>query len=673
MVESKKKKEELKKRIDELKEKIEYHNYRYYVLDSPEIDDREYDLLMRELIELEENFPDLKTIDSPSQRIGGEPLEEFSRVSHSIPMLSLANAENQTELREFDNRIRRLLGEGRDYSYVCELKIDGLAVSLVYEDGVFVRGATRGDGFVGEDITENLKTVRSIPLKLKSGHSLEVRGEVFMPKDAFLKLNEAREEKGEEPFANPRNAAAGSLRQLDPKIAAKRELDIFLYSLPYIEGVEFDSHYKALMFIKDLGFKINPHIKKLSSIEEVIEHCNSYLEKRPEFSYEIDGLVIKVDEIWVQNQLGATSKSPRWAIAYKFPAEKALTTVEDIIINVGRTGAITPVAVLDPVTVAGSVVKRASLHNEDILREKDVRIGDHVEIQKAGDIIPEIVRAIEEKRTGEEVVFEYPKRCPACYTEAVRLEDEAILRCINPSCPAQSVEKIIHFVSRDAMDIEGLGEKLVEKLYNENLVQDVADLYYLSEEDLIGLYGLGEKSAKNLIEAIRASKSRPLSNLIYALGIRFVGKRAAGLLTRRFPNMNALLKAKKEDIEEIEGMGEKIADSIVKFFEDENSLRLIERLKTTGVNMEEPIDNQVENYVESEFTGKNIVLTGKIEGYSRSEIEGILEGFGAQVKSSVSKNTDIVIAGEDSGSKADKARELGVKIISGEEFVKHMS
>ncbi|UMZ74533.1 NAD-dependent DNA ligase LigA [Natranaerofaba carboxydovora] len=666
-----------KKKIQELKKTIEYHNHKYYVLDSPEIDDKEYDRLMKELIELEENYPSLKTPDSPSQRVGGEPLDEFSRVRHTVPMLSLANAENEQELREFDNRLRRLIGDDRSFSYVCELKIDGLAVSLVYENGVFVRGATRGDGLVGEDITNNLKTVRSIPLSLNSSYNLEVRGEVFMPKGAFYKLNEEKEKKGEEPFANPRNAAAGSLRQLDPKIAAKRELDIFLYSVPYIdieeniEKKEFQSHYETLEFIKSIGFKVNPYIEKFSTIEGVVDYCTGFLERKPELQYDIDGIVIKVDEISIQNELGTTAKSPRWAIAYKFPAEKKVTQVQNIIINVGRTGALTPVAFLEPVNVAGSVVKRASLHNEDILNEKGIKIGDFVEIQKAGDIIPEIVRVIEEKRTGEEKDFVYPKECPVCKTEAVRLEDEAILRCINPSCPAQTVEKIIHFVSRDAMDVEGLGDKLVEKLYNEGLIKDVADLYYLSKDDIAGLSGFGEKSAENLINAIEESKSRPLTNLIFALGIRFVGKKAAGLLAKKYRTIDKLLDAKEEDIAEIPGMGEKIADSIVKFLSDENSLSLINKLKEAGVNMEETQEDEGEDrsFEGSIFNGKSVVLTGKVEGYSREEVKKILDRLGADVKNSVSRNTDIVIAGEDAGSKVDKARELGVEIMSGEEFL----
>ncbi|MGB4168582.1 MAG: NAD-dependent DNA ligase LigA, partial [Tepidanaerobacteraceae bacterium] len=538
-------------RIKELRELINHHNYLYYVLDNPQISDAEYDKLMRELIDLESQFPELVTPDSPTQRIGGEPLPAFERVTHREAMISLADAFNEGELRDFHRRVVAAVGE--QVEYVVELKIDGLAISLTYENGILVTAATRGDGTVGEDVTQNVKTIKSVPLRLnlppdKTPPLIEVRGEIYIPKEDFLKLNQEREDMELPTFANPRNAAAGSIRQLDPKIAAQRPLSTFMYGIGYREGIEFESHYEVLEFYKTCGFRVNPYIKLFKSFDDVVAYCMSWREKRDSLPYEIDGMVIKVNSLLQQQILGSTTKNPRWAIAYKFPAEQKVTVIEDIIVSVGRTGILTPNAVLRPINIAGSTVSRATLHNEDYIKEKDIRIGDSVILQKAGDIIPEVVEVIKERRTGREKEFKMPNRCPECGSETVRLPGEAAHRCTGVACPAQIRRSIIHFASRDAMDIRGLGPAVVSLLLSAGLVKDASDIYFLKREDLIPLERMGEKSADNLIKAIQDSKKQPLSRLIYALGIPFIGSKASFLLAEALGSMDKLQTATYDEL-----------------------------------------------------------------------------------------------------------------------------
>jgi DNA ligase (NAD+) len=648
-------------RVKELHELLNQYSYEYYVLDKPSVPDAEYDRLMQELIQLEEQYPELKTPDSPSQRVGGEPLDVFEKVTHRTPMLSLGNAFNEQDLRDFDRRVRQAVGD--NVSYVCELKIDGLAVSLRYENGVFVQGATRGDGTTGEDITSNLKTIRSLPLRLKQNVSIEVRGEAYMPRKSFEALNAQKMELGEEPFANPRNAAAGSLRQLDPKIAAKRNLDIFVYGIANAAEIGITSHSEALNYLDELGFKTNPERKKCENIDEVINLLDDFLAKRADLPYDIDGVVIKVDSLEQQEKLGATAKSPRWAIAYKFPAEEVVTKLIDIELSVGRTGVVTPTAILEPVRVAGTTVQRASLHNEDLIREKDIKIGDYVVVKKAGDIIPEVVNVLVDKRTGEEREFSMPTHCPECESKLVRLDEEVALRCINPKCPAQIREGLIHFVSRDAMNIEGLGEKVVAQLFKENLIEDVADLYQLKKEQLIQLERMGEKSATNLINAIEASKENSLERLIFGLGIRHVGAKAAKTLAQHFDTMENLQNATYEQLVSIHEIGHKMAESIVAYFSKPEVKQLIEELRQYGVNMTYKGPKPVEQAdSDSYFAGKTIVLTGKLEHLTRNEAKAEIEARGGKVTGSVSKSTDLVIAGEAAGSKLTKAQELGIEI-----------
>lgn len=647
-------------RIASLRETLNRYGYEYYVLDSPSVPDSEYDRKMRELIELETAYPDMITADSPTQRVGAEPLEGFEKVEHTVPMLSLGNAFNAEEIRDFDRRVRE--GIGQQVEYVCELKIDGLAVNLTYEDGQFRQGSTRGDGTVGEDITSNLRTIRSVPLSIKEQGLIEVRGEAFMPHRSFLALNEAKMQHEEEPFANPRNAAAGSLRQLDPKIAAKRNLDVFLYGVGQWEGKEMTRHSERLEYITSLGLKVNPEWKKCKTIEEVIEYIEKWSEKRPDLNYEIDGIVIKVDQLDQQEELGYTAKSPRWAVAYKFPAEEVVTTLRDIELSIGRTGVVTPTAILDPVKVAGSTVQRASLHNADIIRELDVRIGDTVVIKKAGDIIPKVVRVIEEERTGDEKPFEMPTHCPACDSELVHLEEEVALRCINPNCPAQLKEALIHFVSRDAMNIDGLGEKVIEQLFREQLIETMADLYRLKREELIELERMGEKSVQNLLSAIEQSKENSLEKLIFGLGIRFIGSKAAKTLAAHFETMDALQQADFDTLVAIDEIGEKMADSVEKYFEEDKVISLLEEFKQLDLNMQYRGPRQQDIETDSVFSGKTVVLTGKLYEMTRKEAKTLIESLGGKVTGSVSKNTDMVIAGEDAGSKYEKAQELGVEI-----------
>jgi DNA ligase (NAD+) len=654
-------------KINELRSLLNLYGYEYYVLDKPSVPDAEYDRLMQELLELEANFPELKTPDSPSVRIGGDVLDLFEKVEHRTPMLSLGNAFNEQDLKDFDRRVRQAVGD--NVSYVCELKIDGLAVSLRYENGLFIQGATRGDGTIGEDITANLKTIKSIPLRLRENATLEVRGEAYMPKRSFEALNKAKEERGEELAANPRNAAAGSLRQLDPKIAATRNLDVFLYGIGGGD-VNAASHSEGLDYLDHLGFKTNKERRKCPTINEVIEYVNSWVDKRPHLPYEIDGIVIKVDSYEQQSKLGTTAKSPRWAIAYKFPAEEVVTTLLDIELSVGRTGVVTPTAILKPVKVAGTTVGRASLHNEDLIREKDIKIGDQVVVKKAGDIIPEVVNVLAEQRTGDERDFQMPTHCPECESELVRFEGEVALRCINPKCPAQIREGLIHFVSRDAMNIEGLGEKVISQLFAEKLISDVADIYKLTYDQLIALERMGVKSVTNLLKAIEASKTNSLEKLLFGLGIRHVGAKAAKTLAQSFDTMDKLAVATKEDLIAINEIGDKMADSIVAFFEQEEAKELLRELVSVGVNMEykgvKPVSVEESNSI---FAGKTVVLTGKLEQLSRNEAKEKIEALGGNVSGSVSKKTHLVIAGEDAGSKLTKAEELGIEVWDEEKLL----
>ncbi|TMW71114.1 NAD-dependent DNA ligase LigA [Alteribacter natronophilus] len=652
---------EAQQRIDQLTDTLNDYAHHYYVLDEPKVSDAEYDHLLKELMALEDAHTEFKRDDSPTERVGGEILESFKKVRHEVPMLSLSNAFNAEDLRDFDRRVQQ--GTGRKARYSCELKIDGLAVTLKYEKGRFVLGATRGDGTVGEDITSNLRTIPSIPLRLKEEVDIEVRGEAFMPKRSFERLNEAKEELGEQLFANPRNAAAGSLRQLDPKIASKRNLDIFVYSIGQLKEKRIDSHHEALQYVSELGFKINREYKICDTIEEVVEYCESWLDKRADLPYEIDGIVIKVDSLTDQEELGFTAKSPRWATAYKFPAEEVVTTLEDITLNVGRTGVVTPTAILAPVSVAGTTVKRASLHNEDLIREKDLKLGDKVTIKKAGDIIPEVVNVLTEQRTGDERDFSMPTHCPECESELDRIEGEVALRCMNPKCPAQIREGLIHFVSRNAMNIDGLGERVIAQLFAHGLIEDVADLYRLQREELLKLERMGEKSVDNLLNAIEATKENSMEKLLFGLGIRHVGAKAAQTLAMHFESMDGLKKASREELTAIHEVGEKMADAVVTYFEHPEVAELLEELREAGVNLTytgPKLQNAEEQ--DSPFAGKTIVLTGSLQEMTRNEAKKQIELLGGNVTGSVSKKTDLLIAGESAGSKLTKAQDLNIEI-----------
>jgi len=664
--------DDIVKKIEELREKIRYHNYRYYVLDDPTVSDAEYDRLMRDLIELEEKYPQYITSSSPTQRIGIEPVSGFTTVKHITSMLSLANAFSTEELQAFDQRIKKLIPQQK-LEYVVELKIDGLAVALVYENGIFIRGATRGDGVNGEEITSNLRTVKSIPLKLFGENippRIEVYGEVYMKKSDFKKLNEERIKKGESLFANPRNAAAGSVRQLDPRITARRHLDTFIYRATFPEGNNSNVHMEVLNYLKNIGFKVNPHIKLFQDIGEVVSYCLQWIEKKEELDYEIDGMVIKVNSLRMREELGSTTRSPRWAIAYKFPAQQVTTRVQGIIVQVGRTGALTPVAILDPVRISGSVVQRATLHNEDEIRRKDIRIGDVVLIQKAGEIIPEVVKVIKEKRTGKETEFLMPTQCPVCGAKVFRPEGEVASRCNSLTCPAQIKERIRHFASRNAMDIEGLGPAIIDQLVEKGLIKDISDLYFLERDDLISLERMAEKSADNLLDAIEKSKKKSLPNLIYGLGIRYVGVHTAEVITRYYPTLDKFKKANLEKLIEINEIGPKIAESIILFFKEKESLAIIERVRSTGLNFGQEEEKIREEKEVQMLAGKQFVLTGTLKDFTRTQAKEIISELGGRVTGSVSKKTDYVVAGEDPGSKYQKAQELGVPIINGEEFKK---
>lgn len=651
-----------RKKIIELSNEITRHNRLYHELDNPEISDIEYDKLLKELIELEEKYPEYKTADSPTSRIGGEPLPFFEKVNHRIPLLGMSNAFSQSDLMDFDNRVKKAVGD--DIKYVVEHKIDGLSVVLEYKDGYFLRGATRGDGRTGEDITQNLRTVKSIPLKLKRPVNLIVRGEVFIPKLIFDKINEKRAADEEEPFANPRNAAAGSLRQLDPKIAASRSLDILIFNTLWSDSEEEVSHTEGLNALKELGFKVSEYNTVISDMNDAEIICDKWSEQRHELEFDIDGLVFKVDDLSQRQQLGATAKSPRWEIAFKFTAEQQETTLNDITIQVGRTGVLTPTAELEPVRVAGSVIARATLHNEDYIKDRDIRIGDKVIIQKAGDVIPEVVKPVTSKRDGSEKIYSMPAVCPVCGTDAVRSDGEAAVRCQNPACPAQIRRLIEHFVSRGAMNIEGLGPKVVTRLIDGDFIKDSADIYSLDGEKLKELDRMGEKSVDNLLSAINNSRKAGLSRLIFGLGIRLVGSRAASLLAKRFYTMDALMTASTEDLTDIDEIGDKMAESVTEYFTNEKNRALIEKFRVAGVSLGDEIDDN-ENIEEKSnvLNGITFVITGTLNGMSRTEAKEMIEAVGGRVSGSVSSKTNYLLAGENAGSKLTKAQNLNVEVI----------
>jgi DNA ligase (NAD+) len=660
---------EVKKRIDELRKLINYHNHRYYVLDSPEISDAEYDELMRELKRLEEEFPQFLTSDSPTQRVGAAPVEAFGVVAHQIPMLSLGKAFSHEELLAWHKRVSGLLGE-QEFDLVAEHKMDGLAVALIYQEGRFATGATRGDGFRGEDITQNLKTIRSIPLTVPKGapSRFEVRGEVYLSKNGFKKLNEDRA-KAEQPlFANPRNAAAGSVRQLDPRITAQRPLDIYIYGLGLIEGGKIPpTHWETLEYLKSLGFKLNPQNELLNNLQQAESYYQRWAEERERLPYEADGIVFKVNRYDLQERLGNVGGEPRWAVAYKFPATQVTTRLLDIGVSVGRTGTLNPYAILEPVNVGGVIVKRAALHNEDDIRRKDIRIGDMVVVQRAGEVIPEVVSPVVSLRTGKEKVFVMPSKCPVCGAEAIKPEGEAMSRCTNVACPAQVYELVKHFVSRGAMDIEGFGEKLAGALLEAGLIKDVGDIYTLKDkkEDLIGLERMGEKSASNVLKAIEESKNRPLSRVIFALGIRHVGSETAEILVKHFGSIDKLSQSTAEELMTAPTIGPKIAESIVAFFRQESNRKVIEKLRQAGVRMRE----EAARPRELPLAGKEFVVTGKLESCTRTEAEARIRELGGLVGSSVSKKTDFLVVGADSGSKRDRALELGTTILNEKQFL----
>ena len=658
-------------RITQLRDLLNEYGHAYYVLDKPLVPDAVYDEYMNELLALEAEYPQLVTPDSPTQRVGGDVLEGFQKVTHTTPMLSLSNAFGEEDLRDFDRKIRQAIGD--NFSYVCELKIDGLAISLRYEDGLFVQGATRGDGTIGEDITANLKTIRAIPLRLKEPVTIEVRGEAYMPKKSFTKLNEGRAERGEDLFANPRNAAAGSLRQLDPKIAASRHLSTFIYSIGGDgEAYGIAGHAEMLDYLATLGFPSNKERQACATIDDVLAFIEKWTEARPNLDYEIDGIVIKVDSFAQQDELGFTAKSPRWAIAYKFPAEEVTTKLLDIDLTLGRTGVITPTAILEPVLVAGTTVGRASLHNEDLIREKDIRIGDTVIVRKAGDIIPQVVGVVLAERPEGLQPYAMPATCPACGGEVARIEEDVALRCLNPLCSAQIAEGIKHFVSRNAMNVDGLGDKVVEQLLREGLVSNVADLYLLQVEQLVTLERMGEKSATNLVNALEASKANSLEKLLFGLGIRHVGEKAAKILAAHYETLEALQVATTEELTTIHEIGDKMAQSIVDYFANEQVQTLLKRLQDVGVNTTFKGKKVVVEVGSNPFAGKTIVLTGKLMQLTRNEAKAKIEALGGTVAGSVSKKTDLVIAGEDAGSKLEKAQSLNIEIWDENQLIDHL-
>ena len=653
----------MKDRYNELIEILKKANYEYYVLDRPTITDQEYDKYMRELTNIEEKYPELKREDSPSSRVGGEVIDSFKKVVHEKPMLSLSNVFNEDEIREFDSRISKEL---KSYEYVCEPKIDGLSVSLIYKDGVLVRRATRGDGVTGEDITHNVKTIKNIPLTLNRKIDIEVRGEIYMSKDAFNKLNITRELNGEELFANPRNAAAGSVRQLDSKIASSRNLASFIYHLPNPLEYGIHTHYEALEFMKSLGFVVNKNIRKVHSIKELLEYIEYWTENRNTLPYEIDGIVIKLNNLDDQEKVGFTSKYPKWATAYKFPATLALTKLKDIIFTVGRTGQVTPNAILEPVILMGSTISKTTLHNEDYVLERDIRIGDTVAIKKAGDVIPEVVKVIKERRTGTEKKFEMTKNCPICGSTLVRKDNEAAYYCLNPICDAKHIEGLIHYTSRDAMNIEGFGDRIIEDFYNMGYLKSISDFYDLEKykDELMELEGFGQKSINNLLDSISNSKKNSLERLLFGLGIRQIGKKTAKILAREYRNIDNIIDASIEDLTNIKDVGEIIAKSVYEYFKNDKNINLINELKAFDVNMVY-IGNDTEGNIN--FENKTFVITGTLSK-PREEIAEIIESLGGNVSGSVSKKTDIVLVGENAGSKETKARQLNIEIWNEKDF-----
>ena len=659
-------KNKAKERIEELRKQVEYHAKRYYDEDKPEISDFEYDMLMVELRNLENEFPEYKTKESLTQKVGGHVKEGFTKVTHEVPLQSLQDVFSIEEVKEYIKKIEDKAKENeiKNNTYVVETKIDGLSAALEYKQGKFVRGATRGNGLVGEDVTENLKTVKTIPMELSEKIDIIVRGEVFISKSDFEKMNQEREENEEELFANARNAAAGSLRQLDSKITKKRPLDIYIFNVQKIEGKEFNSHFEELEYLEKLGFNVNPvriPCKTMKEIEDAIEKIG---EDRENLTFGIDGAVVKVDDLKFREILGTTAKTPRWAVAYKYPPEKKETILKDIVCQVGRTGVITPMAILEPVRVAGSTISKTTLHNEDFIKQKDLKIGDTVVIQKAGDVIPEIVEVKKNKRTGKEIDFEMPKVCPVCGAEAIRIEGEAAIRCTGIECPAKLFRNLVHFVSREAMNIDGLGENIISQLLEKKLIENIADIYTLKFEDIASLKKNGKKFAQNLVDSINKSKENDLYRLITALGIRHVGAKASKVLARKYKTIDNLMEATSEELAMINDIGPIVANSIREFFIQDQTIDLIKKLKQAGVNTksleEESNDNR--------FEGKTFVLTGSLEKYTRGEAGNIIEKFGGKTSSSVSKKTDYVLAGEEAGSKLTKAQSLGVTIITEEEF-----
>ena len=656
---------DIKQKVEDLRKKLHHWNYAYYVLDNPEVDDAVYDAGMKELIELEKKYPELITPNSPSQRVGTEPVSDFKKVTHKTPLYSLDNALNFEELEDWEEKIFRVLGEKSKIDYVCEMKIDGLAMALTYENGILTLGATRGDGDIGEDITNNIKTIKSVPLILNKSISglLEVRGEVFMPIESFEKLNKEQKEKGEKIFANPRNAGSGSVRQYDSRITAERDLDMFVYAAYWDKSPK--THWESLQLLKDLGFKVNKTSKLCHGLEEVRDFCNSWYEKKHELSYAIDGVVVKVNDLTLHQELGFTAKSPRWAIAYKYPPEEAKTKVLSITCDIGRTGALTPVANLEPVLLAGSVVKRASLHNQDIIDKLDVREEDIVTVRKAGEIIPEIVSVDKEKRKHKNSAYKLPSKCPVCHSKVEREEDESALRCTNFNCPAQTQRRIEHWCSRDAMDLDGVGESLIEQLLKNNLIKDPIDLYFLKQEQIEKLERMAEKSAQNAITSIQNSKERSLDRLIYGLGIRHIGKTIAELLTTRFHSLEELSETTLEELTGIGGIGPKIAQSIIDFFKTSESKEIINKIKKAGIKSQA----KRIKVKDSKLSGKTLVITGILESMTRNKAEELIKNSGGRAASTISKNTDFLVVGTEPGSKLKKAKELGVSVLSEQEFL----
>ena len=656
------------KRIAELRDALNHHSYRYHVLDKPEISDAEYDRLLRELQEIEEQFPELVTPDSPTQRVGAPPLDAFNTVTHTVPMLSLDNAFGFDELREFDERVKRLLETPDGLEYVVEPKIDGVAVELVYERGLFIQGSTRGDGFVGEDITQNLRTIKAIPMRLRTAsvpapERLDVRGEVYYAKKDFIWLNNEREARGEPLYANPRNTAAGSLRQLDSKVTAQRPLNIFVHSFGQAEEDQFTTHFEALTTFKEWSFRVNPHISVCSGVEKMLENCQRIAALRAKLDYDIDGAVVKINNLALQRQVGARSRSPRWAVALKFEAKQATTRILDVKTQVGRTGALTPVAIMEPVKIDGVEISRATLHNQDEIDRKDIRIGDWVVIQRAGDVIPEVVKVIESKRAGHERKYRIPQTCPVCDSRVARLEGEVVHRCQNHSCPAQLKESICHFASKGALDIEGLGDKLVDQLVEKGLVKNVADLYSLTTEQIASLERMAEKSAQNIMAALAASKEVELGRLLFAFGIRHVGEHVAKVLARAFGSLENLKNATQEDLIAVHEIGATVAESVYQFFHENHNLETIDRLLASGMNIRQP-----ETLSDNKFANMTFVFTGALQLFTRDEAEKQVEDLGGRAASSVSKKTTYVVVGENAGSKAQKARDLNIQVLTEKDF-----